>query len=58
VRDFPKHAKDWTQSRCDFDVAAKDFFTIPEQPTYARRRLVGRWDMFPKNLEAVRWYKW
>jgi hypothetical protein len=52
VRDFPEHAKDWTRSRCDFDVAAKEW----EPLTSGRHRRAGQWVFFWKNIEAARWY--
>jgi hypothetical protein len=56
VRDFPEHAKDWTRSRCDFDVAAKDWPDMWEPLTKGRHRLAGQWMMFRKNIDAARWF--
>jgi hypothetical protein len=48
MRDFPEHAKDWTRSRCDFDVAAREW----EPLTKGRHRWTGMWYNFRLNLNA------
>jgi hypothetical protein len=47
VRDFPKHAQDWTPDR----MVQDEYVTIPS-PNVGQHRAAGPWFAWTSNLDA------